>query len=76
VRALHYPLNQPKPKDDLLDRAGLTPPPVDVVEDGNALRIVPVENDPSRGRRLIRRMRGRASTKLSTDELMELVRGD
>jgi AbrB family looped-hinge helix DNA binding protein len=49
---------------------------VDVVEDGNVLRIVPVENDPSRGRRLIRRMRGRASTKLSTDELMELVRGD
>jgi AbrB family looped-hinge helix DNA binding protein len=48
---------------------------VEVVEDGNTLRIVPVE-DASRGQRLIRRMRGRASTKLGTDELMALLRGD
>ena len=49
---------------------------VDVVEDGNTLRIVRVEDSPSRGRRLVRRMRGRADTTLSTDELMELLRGD
>jgi AbrB family looped-hinge helix DNA binding protein len=49
---------------------------VEVVEDGRTLRIVPVEGDLTRGRRLVRRMRGRASTKLSTDELMELLRGD
>jgi AbrB family looped-hinge helix DNA binding protein len=49
---------------------------VEVVEDGRSLRIVPVEGDLTRGQRLVRRMRGRASTKLSTDELMELLRGD
>jgi AbrB family looped-hinge helix DNA binding protein len=49
---------------------------VDVVEDGNTLRIVRVEDSPSRGRRLVRRMRGRADTTLSSDELMELLRGD
>jgi AbrB family looped-hinge helix DNA binding protein len=49
---------------------------VEVVEDGNTLRIVPVEDSSSRGHRLVRRMRGRASTTLSTNELMELLRGD
>jgi AbrB family looped-hinge helix DNA binding protein len=49
---------------------------VDVVEDGNALRIVRVQGSPSRGQRLVRRMRGRASTTMSTDQLMELLRGD
>jgi AbrB family looped-hinge helix DNA binding protein len=49
---------------------------VDVVEEGNALRIVRVEASPSRGQRLVHRMRGRASTAMSTDELMELLRGE
>ena len=49
---------------------------MNVVEDGKTLRIVRVEDSPSRGRRLVRRMRGRADTTLSTDELMELLRGD
>jgi hypothetical protein len=29
-----------------------------------------------RGQRLVRQMRGRASTTMSTDQLMELLRGD
>jgi AbrB family looped-hinge helix DNA binding protein len=49
---------------------------VEVVEDGNTLRIVPVDDSPSRGVRLVHRMRGRASTTMSTDELMELLRGE
>ncbi|MFC0106761.1 AbrB/MazE/SpoVT family DNA-binding domain-containing protein [Kibdelosporangium aridum] len=49
---------------------------VEVVEDGNSLRIVRSESGETRGRRLARGMRGRATTKLSTDELMELLRGD
>jgi AbrB family looped-hinge helix DNA binding protein len=49
---------------------------VEVVEDGTALRIVRVTNGTSRGQRLVRRMRGRANTTMSTDELMELLRGD
>jgi AbrB family looped-hinge helix DNA binding protein len=49
---------------------------VDVVEDGDTLRIVRVQDSPTRGQRLVRRMRGRANTRMSTDELMELLRGE
>lgn len=49
---------------------------VDVVEDGDVLRIVRVEGSPTRGERAVRRMRGRATTALSTDQLMELLRGE
>jgi AbrB family looped-hinge helix DNA binding protein len=49
---------------------------VDVVEDGDTLRIVQVEASPTRGQRLVHRMRGRASTSMSTDQLMELLRAD
>lgn len=47
---------------------------VDVVEQGEALRIVRVGSAPTAGSRLVERMRGRASTSLSTDELMSLLR--
>lgn len=47
---------------------------VDVVEDGNTLRIVRTEGSSSRGERLVRRMRGRATTGMSTDELLDLLR--
>jgi len=49
---------------------------VEVVEDGGALRIIKVDGGQTRGRRLARGMRGRATTTMSTDELLELVRGD
>jgi AbrB family looped-hinge helix DNA binding protein len=49
---------------------------VDVIEDGDTLRIIQVKASPTRGQRLVHRMRGRASTSMSTDELMELLRGD
>jgi AbrB family looped-hinge helix DNA binding protein len=49
---------------------------VDVVEDGNTLRIVRAEGAPTGGQRLVRRMRGRATTAMSTDQIMELLRGD
>jgi AbrB family looped-hinge helix DNA binding protein len=49
---------------------------VEVVEDGATLRIVRVEHSQTRGERLARRMRGKATTTLSTDELMDLLRGE
>lgn len=49
---------------------------VDVVEDGSALRIVRVEASQTRGQRLVREMRGRASTTMSTDQLLDLLRGE
>lgn len=52
---------------------------VDVVDDGTSLRIVRAEGGGThgtRGRRLARSMRGRATTTMSTDELLKLVRGE
>lgn len=49
---------------------------VEVVVDGTTLRIVHAEADASRGKRVVQRMRGKASTSLSTDELMALLRDD
>ena len=49
---------------------------VDVVEDGGTLRIVRIEASPTRGQRLVRRMRGRATTTMNTDQLLELLRGE
>jgi AbrB family looped-hinge helix DNA binding protein len=53
---------------------------VDVVEDGGVLRIVRARDAESRGRRLVRHMRGRGSAAdtadMSTDELMDLLRGE
>jgi AbrB family looped-hinge helix DNA binding protein len=47
---------------------------IDVVEDGDTLRIVRVADSQSRGQRLVRRMRGRASSSMTTDQLLELLR--
>jgi AbrB family looped-hinge helix DNA binding protein len=49
---------------------------VDVVEDGEALRIVRVPPSHTRGERLVAHMRGRADTRLSTDQLLGLLRGE
>lgn len=49
---------------------------VDVVEDGTSLRIVYSASSGSRGRRVVGRMRGRATTELTPDDLMELLRGE
>ncbi len=49
---------------------------VDVVEDGNTLRIVRVQASPTRGEQIVRRMRGRATTGLSTDQLLDLLRAE
>lgn len=50
---------------------------VDVVEDGDTLRIVHTTPATSRGERTVQRMRGTAPKGgPSTDALMELLRGD
>lgn len=49
---------------------------VDVVEQDGELRIVRVDDTPTRGSRLVDRMRGRASSDLSTDELLGLLRAE
>jgi AbrB family looped-hinge helix DNA binding protein len=53
---------------------------VEVVEDGATLRIVRVEGAQTRGQRLVGHMRRRGTARethdLTTDELMELLRGE
>lgn len=53
---------------------------VDVVEERGTLRIVRVEDAETRGQRLVRRLRGSATARevegMTTDELMDLLRGD
>jgi AbrB family looped-hinge helix DNA binding protein len=62
---------------DLREKYGISEgDEVDVVEVGNTLTIVRREGSESRGKRLTRHMRGKASVKMSTDELMGLLRGE
>jgi AbrB family looped-hinge helix DNA binding protein len=53
---------------------------VTVVDDDGTLRIIRVPEAETRGQRLVRHMRGRGTAKevqgMSTDELMELLRGE
>lgn len=59
------------------ERHGLLPgTEVRFVEEGDAVRLVKAEGALLRGRALVERMRGRATTRLSTDDIMALTRGD
>lgn len=49
---------------------------VEVIEDGNTLRIVHSRPAASRGEHIVGRLRGRATTDMTTDQLMALLRGD
>jgi len=49
---------------------------VEVVEDDEGLRIVRVAGSQTRGQRLVAHMRGRATTDMSTDDLLGLLRDD
>ncbi len=49
---------------------------VEVVADGATLRIVHAGAGTTRGERIVQRMRGRANTTQTTDELMALLRDD
>lgn len=51
---------------------------VDFVVENGTVRLVKVETSPaeSRGRSIVRRLRGRASVSMSTDEILALTRDD
>ncbi|MFV2012524.1 MULTISPECIES: AbrB/MazE/SpoVT family DNA-binding domain-containing protein [Micromonosporaceae] len=53
---------------------------IEVVEEGGALRIVRVDGALSRGQRLVRHLRGQGTARetegMTTDQLMELLRGE
>jgi AbrB family looped-hinge helix DNA binding protein len=47
---------------------------VDFVVDGKAVRIVKVTGKRRRGKAVVSRLRGTATTKMSTDEILALTR--
>jgi len=47
-----------------------------MTQPANALRIVRAAGSTTRGQRLVRTMRGRATTTMSTDQLLELLRAE
>lgn len=62
---------------EIRERHGLLPgTEVEFVDDGEEVRLVKAEGGKRRGRAIVERMRGRADTRLSTDEIMALTRGD
>ena len=46
------------------------------VEEDGVVRLVKDNEEPTRGRALVARMRGRAQIRLTTDEIMALTRGE
>jgi AbrB family looped-hinge helix DNA binding protein len=60
---------------DIRERLGLLPyTEVEFEIDGDAVKIRKAQRGAGRGRDLIGRMRGRATTRLSTDEILALTR--
>lgn len=49
---------------------------LDVVEDGGTLRITRLQGSTRRGERLVESMRGRATTTMSTNQLLHLLRAE
>lgn len=49
---------------------------VEVVDDDGSIRIVRPRDGETRGRRMVAAMRGKATTTMTTDELMDLLRGE
>lgn len=63
---------------DIREEAGLLPGcEVEFTLDGHDVRIAPSTGGRrSRGRRIVESLRGRGDVKMTTDEIMALMRGD
>ncbi len=62
---------------DIRERHGFLPgTEVNFVDDGESVRLVKGAEEPRRGPRLVAHMRARADTRMTTDEIMALTRGD
>lgn len=62
---------------DVRERHGFLPgTEVVFVDDGDAVRLVKGEGGRRRGQALLERMRGRATQRLTTDQIMALTRGE
>ena len=48
---------------------------VEFAVEGNVVKLVPRKNSQVRGKRVVERLRGRATVRMTTDEIMALTRG-
>ena len=61
---------------DVRERHGFLPgTEVHFEDDGEEVRLVKGEEKPLRGPKLVAHLRGRADTRLTTDQIMALTRG-
>jgi AbrB family looped-hinge helix DNA binding protein len=62
---------------DIRDALGIVPSSeVEFVREGNRVWLRKRKPGVARGRSLVARMRGRATARMSTEEIMHLTRGD
>jgi AbrB family looped-hinge helix DNA binding protein len=62
---------------EVRERHGFLPgTEIHFIDDGTAVRLIRAEGSQRRGKALVDHMRGRATRRLSTDQIMALTRGD
>ena len=62
---------------DIRQKLGIsTHSEVEFVIEGDAVVVRKTEGVPTRGKRLVETLRGRATVKMTTDEIMALTRGE
>lgn len=62
---------------EIRERVGLLPyTEVRFEVEGNAVRILREEKSSGRGQKVLERLRGRATSKMSTEEILALTRGE
>jgi hypothetical protein len=48
---------------------------VEFAVDGDTIRVTPVRKAVAHGRRIVQHLRGKATVRMTTDEIMALTRG-
>jgi antitoxin PrlF len=62
---------------EVREKMGLLPhSEVEILIEGNTVVIRKVEGKESRGKKIVERMRGKATVRMTTDEIMALTRGE
>jgi AbrB family looped-hinge helix DNA binding protein len=49
---------------------------VEFVVEGDAVKMIPMKRAQLHGRRIVERLRGKSTVRMSTDEIMALTRGE
>ncbi|MEW6356867.1 MAG: AbrB/MazE/SpoVT family DNA-binding domain-containing protein [Planctomycetota bacterium] len=61
---------------EIREKLGIQPgAEVEFEVQGKAVRLIPVRRAHRHGRRIVERLRGRATVRMTTDEIMALTRG-